>query len=71
MPKTPQVTPDWNTGIYVGDGVVANKPEGSSLIDRVIDQIVLDVSNGDVTAIEEMLNNLPTDILVGYLPEKD
>jgi hypothetical protein len=27
--KTPQVTPDWNTGIYIGNGVVAkpNKPE--------------------------------------------
>jgi len=71
MPKTPQVTPDWNTGIYIGDGVVANKPEGPSLIDRVIDQIVLDVSRGDVTAVEEMLNNLPTEILVGYLPEQD
>ena len=21
--KTPQVKPDWNTGIYIGDGVVA------------------------------------------------
>tara|TARA_R100000655_G_scaffold95712_1_gene137813 strand:+ start:144 stop:326 length:183 start_codon:yes stop_codon:yes gene_type:complete len=27
--KTPQVKPDWNTGIYIGNGVVAepNKPE--------------------------------------------
>jgi len=71
MPKTPQVTPDWNTGIYIGDGVVANKSEQPSLIDRVIDQIVLDVSRGDVTAVEEMLNNLPTDVLVGFLPEQD
>ena len=23
MVKTPQVKPDWNTGIYIGDGVVA------------------------------------------------
>ena len=23
MAKTPQVKPDWNTGIYIGDGVVA------------------------------------------------
>ena len=74
--KTPQVTPDWNTGIYIGDGVVANKPEGPSqkypsLIDRVLDQIREDVDTGDFTAIEEMLNNLPTEILVGYLPERD
>lgn len=27
--KTPQVNPDWNTGIYIGNGVVAksNKPK--------------------------------------------
>tara|TARA_R110002096_G_scaffold130706_4_gene280041 strand:- start:1956 stop:2156 length:201 start_codon:yes stop_codon:yes gene_type:complete len=24
--KTPQVTPEWNTGIYVGNGVVTSKP---------------------------------------------
>ena len=23
MAKTPQVKPDWDTGIYIGDGVVA------------------------------------------------
>ena len=23
--KTPQVKPDWNTGIYIGNGVVATK----------------------------------------------
>ena len=28
MAKTPQVKPDWNTGIYIGNGVVAKpKPE--------------------------------------------
>ena len=26
MVKTPQIKPDWNTGIYIGDGVVA-KPK--------------------------------------------
>ena len=25
MVKTPQVKPDWNTGIYIGNGVVATK----------------------------------------------
>ena len=74
--KTPQVTPSWNTGIYVGNGVVANSSEQPaqkypSLIDRVLDQIREDVDTGDFTAIEEMLNNLPTEILVGYLPERD
>ena len=76
MPKTPQVTPDWNTGIYIGDGVVANKPEGPSqkypsLIDRVLEQIKTDVEVGDVTAIEELLKQVPTVVLVDYLPERD
>ena len=74
--KTPQVTPDWRTGIYIGNGVVANKPEGPSqkypsLIDRVIAQIVEDVDLGDYTAIEELLKTVDTDVLVGYLPERD
>jgi len=74
--KTPQVTPDWRTGIYIGNGVVANKPEGPeqkypSLIDRVLDQIVEDVNIGDLTAIEELLKTVDTDVLVGYLPERD
>lgn len=76
MPKTPQVTPDWNTGIYIGDGVVANKPEGPSqkypsLIDRVLEQIREDVEIGDFTAIEELLKTVDTAVLVGYLPERD
>ncbi len=27
MPKTPQVKPDWATGIYIGNGVVAKPQE--------------------------------------------
>ena len=69
MPKTPQVTPDWVTGIYVGDGVVAEQ-KYPSLIDRVLDQIVEDVNTGDLTAIEEMLKLVPTEVLVNYLPER-
>jgi hypothetical protein len=26
--KTPQVKPDWATGIYIGNGVVAKAPQG-------------------------------------------
>ena len=69
--KTPQVTPDWRTGIYIGDGVVANSQKYPSLIDRVIDQIQEDVNKGDVTAIEELLKQVPTQVLVDYLPERD
>ena len=68
--KTPQVTPDWPTGIYIGDGVVA-EPKHDSLIDRVLEQIKTDVEVGDVTAIEELLKQVPTQVLVDYLPERD
>ena len=69
MPKTPQVTPDWVTGIYVGDGVVAEQ-KYPSLIDRVLDQIQEDVEIGDLTAIEELLKQVPTEVLVNFLPER-
>lgn len=68
--KTPQVTPPWNTGIYVGNGVVAEQ-KYPSLIDRVIDQIKTDVAQGDVTAVEELLKTVDVDVLVAYLPERD
>ena len=67
--KTPQVTPDWVTGIYVGDGVVAEQ-KYPSLVDRVLEQIVEDVNTGDLTAIEEMLKLVPTEVLVNFLPER-
>jgi hypothetical protein len=38
-------------------------------MDAVLDQIRLDVANGDMTAIEEMLQHLPLKILQGFLPE--
>ena len=41
----------------------------SALIDAVIDQIKLDLANGDVTALEEMLVQLDNSVLQGYLPE--
>ena len=39
------------------------------LIDRVLAQIVKDVKQGDLTAIEEMIMRLPHHRLVAYLPE--
>jgi len=44
--------------------------EKSKLIDQVLQQISLDIAEGDVTAIEEMLMHLPVEILKGYLPEE-
>ena len=40
-----------------------------ALLDAVLDQIQLDVANGDYSAILEMIQHLPLDILQGYLPE--
>jgi hypothetical protein len=40
-----------------------------TVIDRVLDQIVKDVEQGDVTAIEELLKQVPTQVLKDYLPE--
>ena len=39
------------------------------LIDAVLEQIKADVENGDLTAIEEMISNLPADVLMNFLPE--
>ena len=40
-----------------------------ALIDAVIDQIKLDIANGDVTALEEMLAYLDNIVMQNYLPE--
>jgi hypothetical protein len=40
-----------------------------ALLDAVLDQILLDVANGDLTAIEGMLRHVPVNILQGFLPE--
>lgn len=39
------------------------------VMEKVINQIILDVVDGDMTAIEELLKDVPTDQLIGYLPE--
>jgi hypothetical protein len=39
------------------------------LIDRVLDQIAHDVRIRDFTAIAELLEHVPENILEGYLPE--
>jgi len=39
------------------------------LIDLVVKQIEKDVENKDMTAVEELLRNVPDEYLYGYLPE--
>jgi len=41
----------------------------SNLIDKVLEQIRVDVERGDLTAIEELLRNVPEDALVSFLSE--
>lgn len=40
-----------------------------AVIDSVLDQIQQDIANRDLTAIEEMLQHLPIEILQAFLPE--
>lgn len=39
------------------------------LVDRVIDQIEADIEAGDVTALAELLRQIPEPLLKGFLPE--
>ena len=45
--------------------------EWLDLRERVLEQIVKDVENGDLTAIEEMLVYCTEDAMRQYLPEAD
>lgn len=40
-----------------------------NLVDGVVRQIRKDVDRGDVTAIEQLINQLPYHTLLQYLPE--
>ena len=40
------------------------------LIDDVLNQILQDVKDFDLTAVEELIKNIPEDVLKGYLPEE-
>ena len=40
------------------------------IIDKVVEQIIIDIDNGDITAIEELLMPLSLEHLIGFLSEK-
>jgi len=40
------------------------------LIDDVLNQILQDVKDFDLTAIEELIKNIPEKVLIAYLPEE-
>jgi len=46
-------------------------PELQNLINKVIDQIVIDVNAKDLTSIEELLKFVPEEKLIGFLPEEE
>ena len=54
----------------IGFAQKENKEINIKLIDKVLEQIKEDVINGDVTAIEELLKQVPIEILKSYLPEE-
>tara|TARA_R110002096_G_scaffold184582_1_gene363130 strand:+ start:1043 stop:1240 length:198 start_codon:yes stop_codon:yes gene_type:complete len=44
--------------------------EKQRVVDAVLEEIKVDLANGDVTAIECLLMFLPVEKLKGYLPEE-
>lgn len=40
------------------------------LIDAVVEQIQIDIASKDLTALAELLNYIPTNCLIGFLPEE-
>ncbi len=42
-----------------------------ALIDRVIELIKEDIAYGDLTSIEGLLENVPENILIDFLPEEE
>jgi hypothetical protein len=43
----------------------------SGLIDKVVEQILKDIESGDLTALEELIQFVPINILQGFLSESD
>jgi hypothetical protein len=52
------------------DDFYDDKKPTQELIDEVLFQIKVDIAEGDLTALDEMLKAMPVQRLVSYLPEK-
>jgi len=52
------------------DDFYDDKRPTQELIDEVLFQIKVDIAEGDLTALDEMLKAMPINQLVAYLPEK-
>jgi hypothetical protein len=60
--------------LSVGDEIEISRLEEAvdqlpDLVDLVMEQIRIDIENGDLTALEELLGHVPEDILKGFLSE--
>ena len=66
-----QGNPDCVVAAMMTWNLIASKQKSNSkeIIDQVIDQIKEDVGMGDMTAIEELLQNVPEKSMQSYLGE--
>lgn len=53
----------------ITEAIEIQKNRKQELVDKCLEEIKKDVASGDLTAIEEMLKNLPNKHLEEYLPE--
>ena len=58
------------TGFQSKRASAYDKLATGDLYDEVLNQIAQDISNSDFTAIEELLQFVPRDKLIAYLPEE-
>jgi dihydroneopterin aldolase len=58
------------TGFQSKRASARDKLTGTTLIDRVLEQIEQDVKNKDFTAIEELLQMIPEKNLISFLSEE-
>lgn len=50
---------------------IIKEAQKQMLLDRVVNRIELDLEQGDVSSVEELLDFLPKENLIAYLPEED
>ena len=62
---------DSHMGILPKDkhNMMTTEDSRQRLINAVLEQIKADVEAGDITSIEELIRELPADVLMSYLPE--
>tara|TARA_B100000085_G_scaffold217578_1_gene202133 strand:+ start:649 stop:852 length:204 start_codon:yes stop_codon:yes gene_type:complete len=51
--------------------VTEEEGHSKALLMKVVDQMTKDAQVGDYTAIDELLKNIPEDVLLGFISEVD